>query len=271
MTEEKKDQPKPAAKPKVPRQAMPEQNAKQRAKNFQQVTTGYTEEMAQLEASRCLSCKKPPCVAGCPVSVPIMEFIKAVKEKDYKKAVASIKSTNLLPAVCGRVCPQEIQCESKCVVGKKNEPVAIGRLERFVADWEASQGDSPVPPKPKKTGKKVAVCGSGPGGLICAGYLIQAGHDVTIFEALHKAGGVLVYGIPEFRLPKAIVQREVDYLVKLGCVLKTDFIVGKTRTIGDLMEKDGYDAVYLGVGAGCPGSWTSRARTSTASTARTST
>jgi glutamate synthase (NADPH/NADH) small chain len=252
MTEEKKDQPKPAAKPKVPRQAMPEQNAKQRAKNFQQVTTGYTEEMAQLEASRCLSCKKPPCVNGCPVNVPIMDFIKAVKEKDYAKAVASIKSTNLLPAVCGRVCPQEIQCESKCVVGKKNEPVAIGRLERFVADWEASQGESPVPPKPKKTGKKVAVCGSGPGGLICAGYLIQAGHDVTIFEALHKAGGVLVYGIPEFRLPKAIVQREVEYLQKLGVELKTDFVVGKTRTIGDLMTKDGFDAVYIGVGAGLP-------------------
>ncbi|HEY5997858.1 MAG TPA: NADPH-dependent glutamate synthase [bacterium] len=231
---------------------MPEQNAKVRAKNFQQVTTGYTEEMAQLEAQRCLQCKKPTCTIGCPVSVPIPEFIKAITEKDYAKAVAAIKRTNLLPAVCGRVCPQEMQCESKCVVGKKNEPVAIGRLERFVADWEASQGAAPVPPTPKKTGKKVAVVGTGPGGLICAGYLIQKGHDVTMFEALHKAGGVLVYGIPEFRLPKAIVQREVDYLIKLGCQLKTDFVVGKTRTIGQLMDEDKFDAVYIGVGAGLP-------------------
>ncbi len=254
MTEEQKDQPKPAAaaRPKIPRQAMPEQNAKKRAKNFEQVTTGYTEEQAQLEASRCLSCKKPSCVAGCPVSVPINVFIQAIKDKDYAKAVAAIKTTNLLPAVCGRVCPQEEQCEKVCVIAKKQESVAIGRLERFVADWEASQGESPLPPKPKKTGKKVAVVGSGPGGLICAGYLIQAGHDVTIFEALHKAGGVLVYGIPEFRLPKAIVQREVEYLQKLGCELRTDFVVGKTRTIGELMKEDGFDAVYIGVGAGLP-------------------
>jgi glutamate synthase (NADPH/NADH) small chain len=183
------------------------------------------------------------------VNVKIPTFIQAIKDKDYAKAVAAIKSTNLLPAVCGRVCPQEIQCESKCVVGKKNEPVAIGRLERFVTGRR--QGDSRYR-KPKKTGKKVAVCGSGPGGLICAGYLIQAGHDVTIFEALHKAGGVLVYGIPEFRLPKAIVQREVEYLQKLGVELKTDFVVGKTRTIGQLMTEDGFDAVYIGVGAGLP-------------------
>jgi glutamate synthase (NADPH/NADH) small chain len=254
MTEEKKDQPKPAAaaRPKIPRQAMPEQNAKQRAKNFEQVTTGYTEEQAQLEAARCLACKKPSCVAGCPVSVPINVFIKAIAEKDYAKAVAAIKTTNLLPAVCGRVCPQEEQCEKVCVLTKKQESVAIGRLERFVADWEAQQGESPLPKMPPKTGKKVAVVGSGPGGIICAGYLIQAGHDVTMFEALHKAGGVLVYGIPEFRLPKAIVQREVEYLQRMGVELKCDFVVGKTRTIGELMEQDGYDAVYIGVGAGLP-------------------
>jgi len=255
MTEEKKDQATPAPKaprPKIPRQAMPEQDAHRRAKNFEQVTTGYTEEQAQLEAQRCLQCKKPTCINGCPVAVKIPQFIQAIKDKDYAKAVAFIKTTNILPAVCGRVCPQEIQCESKCVIAKKQESVAIGRLERFVADWEMTQGAAPLPEMPKKTGKKVAVVGSGPGGLTVAGDLIKKGHDVTIFEAFHKAGGVLVYGIPEFRLPKAIVAREVDYLQKLGVELRCDFVVGKTRTIDQLMKEDGFDAVYIGVGAGLP-------------------
>ena len=194
----------------------------------------------------------PGCVAGCPVDVDIPGFVKLIAEGRFIEAALKLKETNALPAVCGRVCPQEEQCEKNCVLTKKQDSVAIGRLERFVADWEASQGAAPLPPKPKKTGKKVAVVGSGPGGLICAGYLIQAGHDVTIFEALHKAGGVLVYGIPEFRLPKAIVQREVEYLQKLGVELKTDFVVGKTRTIGQLMQEDKFDAVYIGVGAGLP-------------------
>jgi glutamate synthase (NADPH/NADH) small chain len=231
---------------------MPEQDAHARARNFETVTLGYTDESAQLEAQRCLQCKKPTCVDGCPVSVPIRDFIKAITQQDYATAVRTIKTTNLLPAVCGRVCPQEEQCEKKCVVGKKQEPVAIGRLERFVADWEASQGEAPLPSLPPKTGKKVAVVGAGPGGLICAGDLIQKGHDVTIFEALHKAGGVLVYGIPEFRLPKAIVEREVEFLRRLGVEVRCDFVVGKTQTISQLMEEEGFDAVYIGVGAGLP-------------------
>lgn len=255
MSDEKQTKAAPKAKPKrpkIPRQAMPEQDPHVRARNFGSVTLGYTDEQALTEASRCIQCKKPFCIQGCPVSINIPGFIKAVKEKDYAKAAQVIKETNLLPAVCGRVCPQEEQCEQKCILGKKQEPVAIGRLERFVADYEAAHGEAPLPGLPQKTGKKIAVVGAGPGGLTVAGDLIRKGHDVTVFEALHKAGGVLVYGIPEFRLPKAIVEREVDYLKKLGVVFKMDHVIGKIRTIDQLMKEDGFDAVFIGSGAGLP-------------------
>jgi glutamate synthase (NADPH/NADH) small chain len=256
MSEDKKPQdpkkPKKPKRPKIPRQAMPEQDAHERAGNFGSVTLGYTEEQAAIEASRCIQCKKPLCIAGCPVAIKIPDFIKFIKEKEFLKAVQVIKETNLLPAVCGRVCPQEDQCEKVCVIGKKQEPVAIGRLERFVADYEAKHGEAPLPEMPPKTGKKVAVVGAGPAGLTVAGDLIKIGHDVTIFEALHKAGGVLVYGIPEFRLPKAIVDREVKYLQKLGVELKVNSVIGKIRTIDQLMKEDGYDAVFIGSGAGLP-------------------
>jgi glutamate synthase (NADPH/NADH) small chain len=257
MSEEKQTQaaktakPKPK-RPKIPRQPMPEQDAHERARNFASVTLGYTEEQAVTEASRCIQCKKPLCIAGCPVAIDIPGFIQLVKDKEYLKAAQLVKETNLLPAVCGRVCPQEDQCEKVCVLSKKQDPVAIGRLERFVADYEAQHGEIPIPEPAPKTGKKVAVVGAGPGGLTVAGDLIKQGHDVTIFEALHKAGGVLVYGIPEFRLPKAIVDREVDYLTKLGVELKLNYVIGKIRTIDQLMSEDGYDAVFIGSGAGLP-------------------
>ncbi len=250
MSEEKKEeQPK---KPKVPRQAMPEQDPHVRAKNFQEVTTGYTEEQALLEASRCLQCKKPFCRTGCPVGIDIKSFIGLITGKDYLGALAKIKESSLLPAVCGRVCPQEMQCEKFCIVGKKNEPVAIGRLERFVADYQGKHGGGELPTTASSTGKKVAVVGAGPSGLTAAFDLTLLGHKVTIFEALHKAGGVLVYGIPEFRLPKAIVEREVDLLKKMGVEIKLDYVIGKIKTIDQLMQEEGFDAVYVGNGAGLP-------------------
>lgn len=230
---------------------MPEQNPKQRIQNFSEVALGYTKENAMMEAQRCLGCKKPPCVEGCPVNVQIPQFIKKIQEGDFMGAIHAIKETNSLPAVCGRVCPQETQCEEKCILGKKSEPVAIGRLERFAADYELGLGDVRAPAKPKKTGKKVAVIGAGPAGLTVAGELTKKGHEVTVFEALHKAGGVLVYGIPEFRLPKAIVQREVDYVEKLGATIKVDAIIGQTMTLDELFES-GFDAVFIGTGAGLP-------------------
>lgn len=233
------------------REKMPEQEPKLRVQNFTEVALGYTRENALREASRCLGCKNMPCVDGCPVNVQIPAFIKKIKENDFMGAIHVIKETNSLPAVCGRVCPQESQCESKCVLSKKGEPVAIGRLERFVADYEADQGEVRTPEMPKPTGKKVAIIGAGPAGLTVAAELAKKGHDVTIFEALHKAGGVLVYGIPEFRLPKAIVQREVDYLGKLGVKVKLDMIVGQTVTVEELF-KDGYSAIFIGTGAGLP-------------------
>jgi len=233
------------------RQKMPEQNPKQRIQNFSEVALGYTDVNALKEASRCLQCKKPPCVEGCPVNVQIPEFIKKIKEGDFMGAIHTIKETNSLPAVCGRVCPQETQCEEKCVLGKKGQPIAVGRLERFAADYELSQGEVRAPAIAKKTGKKVAVIGAGPAGLTVAGELSKKGHDVTIFEALHKAGGVLVYGIPEFRLPKAIVQREVDYVEKLGAKIKVDQIIGQSMTLDEIFEA-GYDAVFIGTGAGLP-------------------
>lgn len=237
-------------KPKK-REKMPEQDPKLRIQNFNEVALGYSRENALREAARCLQCKNSPCVEGCPVNVKIPEFIKKIRDIDFMSAIRIIKETNSLPAVCGRVCPQESQCESKCVLGKKGEPVAIGRLERFVADYEAQQGDIRVPEKEKPTGKKVAVVGAGPAGLTVAGELTKKGHAVTVFEALHKAGGVLVYGIPEFRLPKAIVQREVDYVEKLGAEIKVDTIIGQTVTVDELFA-DGYDAIFIGTGAGLP-------------------
>lgn len=236
---------------KIPRQPMPEQDAKVRARNFDEVPLGYTPDMAKTEALRCITCKNPACVEGCPVEVDIPGFISLVQEGDFIGAARKIKTTNALPAVCGRVCPQEVQCEAKCVRGKKADPVAIGRLERFVADFERASGEVSIPPKATPTGKKVAVVGSGPSGLTVAGDLVQLGHDVTIFEALHKTGGVLVYGIPEFRLPKAIVAAEVDYLEKLGVKIETSSVIGKVSTVDELFE-EGYDAVYLGTGAGLP-------------------
>jgi len=233
------------------RERMPEQNPKLRIQNFNEVALGYTNDNALREASRCLQCKNSPCVEGCPVSVQIPAFIKKIKEGDFMGAIHTIKETNSLPAVCGRVCPQESQCESKCVLGKKGQAIAIGRLERFAADYELAKGDVRAPQKPKKTGKKVAIIGAGPAGLTVAGELSKKGHEVTVFEALHKAGGVLVYGIPEFRLPKAIVQREVDYVEKLGAKIKVDTIIGQTTTVDELF-KQGYDAIFIGTGAGLP-------------------
>lgn len=249
MSEEIKDE-KPK-KPKVPRQPMPEQDPHVRAKNFKEVTLGFTEEQALLEASRCIQCKKPFCIGGCPVGIDIKSFIGLIGQKDYIGALAKIKESSLLPAVCGRVCPQEEQCEKVCVVGKKQEPVAIGRLERFAADYCAKVGDSELPKVAPPTGRKVAIVGAGPSGLTAAFDLTVLGHKVTVFEALHKPGGVLVYGIPEFRLPKDIVDREVKVLEKMGVEIKNNYVIGKIKTIDQLME-EGFDAVYVCNGAGLP-------------------
>lgn len=227
---------------------MPMQDPKARAKNFEEVTYGYSKEAAQNEAERCLNCKNPLCVTGCPVNISIPEFINKIKEGDYNGAYEVISLSSSLPAVCGRVCPQESQCEAKCVRGIKGEPVGIGRLERFVADYHNSL-DIEVN-KPISNGHKVAIVGSGPSGLTCAGDLAKKGYEVTIYEALHAAGGVLVYGIPEFRLPKTIVQKEVDNLIKMGVKVITNVVVGKTLTVDELLEE--YEAVYIGSGAGLP-------------------
>ncbi len=241
----------PGKKPQVGRVAMPEQEPKIRARNFLEVPTGYTVKMAQEEASRCLQCKKPGCVEGCPVGVDIPGFIDLIAQGDMSGAIRKLWTKNALPAVCGRVCPQEIQCEGKCIVGKKGQPVAIGNLERFCADYEREHGTGELPPKAAGTGKKVAVVGSGPSGLTVAGDLINKGHEVTIFEAFHKPGGVLVYGIPEFRLPKAIVAQEVNFLERLGVKVMVNAVVGRTVSLDELFE-EGYDAIYVGVGAGLP-------------------
>ncbi len=239
---------KPEKRTRIP---MPEQDPQVRARNFLEVPTGYTVAMAQEEAARCLQCKKPSCVEGCPVGVDIPGFISLLSQGDLTGAVRNLWSKNALPAVCGRVCPQEIQCEGKCIVGKKGEPVAIGNLERFCADYEREHGTGELPPKQKPTGKKVAVVGSGPSGLTVAGDLIVKGHYVTIFEAFHKAGGVLIYGIPEFRLPKAIVAQEINFLERLGVKIEVNAVVGRTVSLDELFEQ-GFDAVYVGVGAGLP-------------------
>ena len=229
---------------------MPAQDPAVRARNFKEVTLGYDEAPALDEAARCLSCKHMPCVTGCPVNIHIPAFIAKVKEGDFEGAYRIISEQSSLPAVCGRVCPQEIQCESKCVRGIKGEPVAIGRLERFVADWHNAHDTAGVTP-PAPNGHKVAVVGSGPSGLTCAGDLARRGYKVTVYEALHLAGGVLVYGIPEFRLPKAIVQKEVDTLTRLGVDIKTNMVIGKTLTVDELFEM-GNEAVFIGSGAGLP-------------------
>jgi glutamate synthase (NADPH/NADH) small chain len=236
---------------KLPRQGMPTQEAKPRGRNFNEVALGFPEEAAMLEAVRCLECKRPKCVQGCPVGVDIPDFIAHLKEGDLPGAVRSLKADNNLPAICGRVCPQETQCEALCVMGKKYEPVAIGRLERYVADWDLAHPSLPAD-VPAPSGKKVAVIGCGPAGLTCAGDLARYGHKVTIFESLHAPGGVLIYGIPEFRLPKRVVHAEVDYVRSLGVDLQLDMVIGKTYTLDELLAEEGYDAIFLGTGAGLP-------------------
>lgn len=230
---------------------MPEQDPNVRNKNFEEVALGYTEEMAVEEAQRCLNCKHKPCINGCPVKVKIPEFIALVAEGKFEEAYLKIQETSSLPAVCGRVCPQETQCEKYCVRGIKGEPVAIGRLERFVADWYMKHG-SASGAAPKANGKKVAVVGAGPAGLTCAGDLAKLGYDVSVYEAFHTAGGVLVYGIPEFRLPKDIVKTEIDKLKALGVKIYTDMVIGKVLSIEELLTDEGFDAVFIGTGAGLP-------------------
>ncbi|MCX6639181.1 MAG: NADPH-dependent glutamate synthase [bacterium] len=235
---------------KIPRQPMPEQDPQIRRRNFAEVPFGYSPEIAQLEAQRCLFCKKPKCVQGCPVGIDIPGFIKLIKEGDFAGSARKLKEANALPAVCGRVCPQEEQCEIVCVVGIKDKPVAIGRLERFAADYERNNNLVTVPDLPPPTGKKAAVVGCGPAGLTVAGELAKLGHKVTIFEALHQPGGVLMYGIPEFRLPKAIVEAEVDYVKKLGVEIIYNAVIGRYMTVDEVLES--YDVVFLGNGAGLP-------------------
>jgi glutamate synthase (NADPH/NADH) small chain len=247
--EEKKKKKKKIIKTKF---AMPEQDAGARIKNFEEVPFGYTPELARKEAERCLQCKKPMCMDGCPVYIDIPGFIQLIAEGDFIGAAKKIKETNCLPAICGRVCPQETQCEQVCVMVKKFEPVAIGRLERFAADYERDNDLIELPSKVPQNGHKVAVVGCGPAGLTVAGDLVVLGYDVTIYEAFHKPGGVLMYGIPEFRLPKAIVEKEVEYLENLGVKIKMNHVIGRTITIDELLNKMGYDAVFIGVGAGLP-------------------
>ncbi len=240
----------------IPPQEMPSQAADDRIKNMNEVALGYYESQVRVEAARCLQCKNAPCIDGCPVGIDIPAFLKAAEEGDYQKSVDIIKESSLLPAICGRVCPQETQCQATCTVGKaKKDPlksVSIGRIERFVADWERAQGETSVPRVGEPTGKRVAIVGSGPAGITVAADLRKAGHEVTIFEAFHKPGGVMVYGIPEFRLPKEIVQDEINTLVEMGVKVETSFLVGRTRKLRDLIDKDGFDAVFVGSGAGLP-------------------
>lgn len=236
---------------KLTRHPMPEQDPKIRRRNFQEVPLGYTPELAVKEAKRCLQCKNPACVKGCPVGIDIPAFIKYIAKGEFNKAIRKIWEKNSLPAVCGRVCPQEIQCEGNCILEKKDAPIAIGNLERFAADYEREHGKGELPPKLQPTGKKIAVVGSGPAGLTVAGDLVAKGHDVTVFEAFHKAGGVLVYGIPEFRLPKDIVLDEVSFIERMGAKIECNQVVGKSITLDEIFEQ-GFDAIFIGVGAGLP-------------------
>ena len=242
----------PKERMNIPKQVMPEQDPKERVCNFNEVNFGFNKALALQEAQRCLQCKIPTCIDGCPVDIKIDQFIKLIVEEDFLGAARKIKEDNILPAICGRVCPQEEQCEIKCVLGKKYQSVSIGRLERFVADHEMKMGIEPQPVTAPGKGKKVAVIGSGPAGLSCAGDLINMGYEVTVFEALHELGGVLVYGIPEFRLPKEIVYKEIKNLEKLGVRFLMDMVIGKSLTIDELMDQEGYNAVFVGVGAGLP-------------------
>ncbi len=242
----------PKERMKIPKQIMPEQDPAERVKNFNEVNYGFTRELAIKEAQRCLQCKTPTCIDGCPVDIKIDDFITLIVKEDFLGAARKIKEDNVLPAICGRVCPQEEQCEQTCILGKKYEPVAIGRLERFAADYEMALGIEAEPVKIAGKGKKVAIVGSGPAGLSCAGDLIQMGYNVTVFEALHELGGVLVYGIPEFRLPKEIVRKEISNLEKLGVEFRTDMVIGRSLTVDELMHEEGYEAVFIGVGAGLP-------------------
>ncbi len=241
----------PKDRMKIPRQLMPEQPAGERAHNFEEVNLGYSAELAQQEAKRCLECAKPTCTDNCPVGIDVKTFVELIVAGDFLGAAAKIREANVLPAVTGRVCPQEDQCEGKCLLARKVKPLGIGYLERFVADYEQKMGTHVVP-KVAPTGKRVAVVGSGPSGLTVAGDLIQKGHKVRVFEALHEIGGVLVYGIPEFRLPKQIVREQIDYMRKMGVEFETDVVVGRTVTIDELLEEEGYDAVFIGTGAGLP-------------------
>jgi glutamate synthase (NADPH/NADH) small chain len=237
---------------KITRQHMPEQPPMERARNFVEVNLGYHSDLANIEATRCIECKNPACVTECPVSVKVREFVDLVVGGDYLGAIAKVREDNVLPAVTGRVCPQDDQCEHGCILGKKGEPLAIGNLERFVADYERAVGKLSLPQNAPATGKKVAVVGSGPAGLSAAGDLIQKGHKVRVFEALHELGGVLVYGIPEFRLPKDIVRQDIDTLRKMGVEFETNVVIGKTVTVDELMHEEGYDAVFVATGAGLP-------------------
>lgn len=241
---------------KIPQQDMPSQDPAKRRGNMEEVTYGYFEEQALVEAERCLQCKNAPCIKGCPVSIDIPRFIKHITERDYAGSISVIKETSLLPAICGRVCPQESQCQLYCTVGKSLkdvfQSVSIGRLERFVADWAADQEDGDTPAVKPETGKSVAVIGSGPASITAAADIRREGHAVTLFEAFHKPGGVMIYGIPEFRLPKRIVDEEIRTLERMGVKIRSNFLVGRTRTLKDLIDKDGYNAVFIGTGAGLP-------------------
>ncbi|MBN1592150.1 MAG: NAD(P)-binding protein, partial [Candidatus Coatesbacteria bacterium] len=242
----------PIQKPSTPdyrKEPMPEQLPEVRVHNFNEVSLGYSQEQAVREARRCLGCKKAPCVTGCPVGIDIPGFVKSIAEGNFRKAITVIKRSNLLPAVCGRVCPQSKQCQAMCVLGKKGSPVSIGNLEQFIADWERKEGVK-LPTMIESTGKKIAVVGSGPGGLTVAADCALLGHQVTVFEALHKLGGVLVYGIPEFRLPKAILDEELQNLARMGVEFRTDMLIGATASVKELQEE--FDSIYLGLGAGLP-------------------
>ncbi len=240
----------------IPQQEMPSQNPDDRKKNMQEVTFGYTEEQARVEAERCLQCKNAPCIAGCPVSIDIPRFVKAIADREFGRSISIIKEASLLPAICGRVCPQENQCQENCTVGKSlKDPfksVSVGRLERYVADLDRSTGEKAIPAVKPDTGKRVAVVGSGPASITVAADVRKEGHEVVVFEAFHRPGGVMLYGIPEFRLPKQIVDEEIETLRRMGVEIRTNYLVGRTRKLADLLEKDGFDAVFIGVGAGLP-------------------